>query len=62
MMNLKVKVTDCNLSKELIFLYFDKDASKNKIKQNKNKVKDCVCETPLEEVFFLPDNGTRKTC
>jgi hypothetical protein len=33
--------------------------AKNKIKQNK-KVKDCACETPLAEVFFLPGNGARK--
>jgi hypothetical protein len=31
-----------------------------KKKQNKNKVKDCACETPLAEVFFLPSNGARK--
>jgi hypothetical protein len=31
-----------------------------KIKQNKNKVKDCACKTPLAEVFFLPGNSARK--
>jgi hypothetical protein len=33
-----------------------------KIKKIKtiNKVKDCACETPLAEIFFLPDNGARK--
>jgi hypothetical protein len=31
-----------------------------KKKQNKNKEKDCACETPLAEVFFLPGNGARK--
>jgi hypothetical protein len=34
--------------------------AKNKIKQNKNKVKDCACETPLAEVFILPGNDARK--
>jgi hypothetical protein len=37
-----------------------KDASKNKIKQNNNKVKGWKRETPLAEIFFLPDNGARK--
>jgi hypothetical protein len=34
-----------------------------KTKQSKtiNKVKECACETPLAEVFFLPGNGARKT-
>jgi hypothetical protein len=30
------------------------------MKQNKNKVKDCACETPRAEVFFLPGNNARK--
>jgi hypothetical protein len=30
------------------------------MKKNKNKVKDCACETPLAKVFFLPGNGARK--
>jgi hypothetical protein len=34
--------------------------AKNKMKQNKNKVKDCACENPLAEVFFLPGDGARK--
>jgi hypothetical protein len=34
--------------------------AKVKIKQNKNKVKDGACETPLAEIFFLPGNGARK--
>jgi hypothetical protein len=29
-----------------------------KIKES--KVKDCACETPLAEVFFLPGNGANK--
>jgi hypothetical protein len=37
-----------------------KDASKNKIKQNNNKVKDWKRESPLAETFFLPGNGARK--
>jgi hypothetical protein len=37
-----------------------KDASKNKIKQNNNKVKDWKRETPLAEILFLPSNGARK--
>jgi hypothetical protein len=37
-----------------------KDASKNKIKQNNNKVKDWKRETPLAEILFLPGNGTTK--
>jgi hypothetical protein len=42
-------------------LYFwQKDASKNKVKQNKDTVKDCACKTPFAEVFFLPSNGARK--
>jgi hypothetical protein len=58
---LKVKVTEYQLSKELIFCIFDKnDVSKNKIKQNNNKVKDWKRETPLAEIFCLPDNGARK--
>jgi hypothetical protein len=45
------------------FCIFDKTMqAKNKIKQNKNKVKDCACETPLAEVFFLPGNSARKKC
>jgi hypothetical protein len=30
------------------------------MKESKDKVKDCACETLLAEVFFLPGNGTRK--
>jgi hypothetical protein len=42
-------------------LYFDKkDARKNKVKQNNNKVKDWKRETPLAEILFLPGNGARK--
>jgi hypothetical protein len=37
-----------------------KDASKNKIKQNNNKVKDWKRETLLAEILFLPRNGARK--
>jgi hypothetical protein len=47
--------------KELFFCIFDKkDASKNKVKQNNNKVKDWKRETPLAKIFFLPGNGARK--
>jgi hypothetical protein len=35
-------------------------ASKNKIKQNNNKVKDWKPEIPLTEILFLPGNGARK--
>jgi hypothetical protein len=42
-------------------LYFLlKDASKNKIKQNNNKVKDWKRETPLTEILFLPGNSVKK--
>jgi hypothetical protein len=34
--------------------------AKIKIKQKNNKVKDWKRETPLAEIFFLPDNGARK--
>jgi hypothetical protein len=37
-----------------------KRCKQNKIKQNNNKVKDWKRETPLAEIFFLPDNGARK--
>jgi hypothetical protein len=37
-----------------------KNASKNKIKQNNNKVKGWKQETPLAEILFLPGNGARK--
>jgi hypothetical protein len=37
-----------------------KDASKNKIKQNNNKVKDWKRETPLAEILFFPGNDARK--
>jgi hypothetical protein len=37
-----------------------KNASKNKIKKNNNKVKDWKRETPLAEILFLLDNGARK--
>jgi hypothetical protein len=47
--------------KELFFCIFDKkDASKNKIKQNNNKLKDWKRETPLAEILFLLGNGARK--
>jgi hypothetical protein len=36
------------------------NASKNKIKQNNNKVKDWKRETPLAEILFLPGNSARK--
>jgi hypothetical protein len=36
------------------------DASKNKVKQNNNKLKDWKRETPLAEIFFFPGNGARK--
>jgi hypothetical protein len=37
-----------------------KDACKNKVKKNINKVKDWKRETPLAEILFLPGNGARK--
>jgi hypothetical protein len=47
--------------KELIFFVFlIKDASKNKINQNNNKVKNWKRETSLPEILFLPVNGARK--
>jgi hypothetical protein len=42
-------------------LYFrKKDASKNKVKQNNNKVKDWKRETPLAEIFFPPATAPKK--
>jgi hypothetical protein len=56
----KVKVTEYQLSKELFFVFSIKNASKNKIKQNNNKVKDWKRETYLAEILFLPGKGARK--
>jgi hypothetical protein len=53
---LKVKVTEYQLSKDLIFFVF----LIKRCKQNNNKVKDWKRETPLAEILFLPGNGARK--
>jgi hypothetical protein len=57
---LKVKVTECKLSKELIFFCIFDNKMQAKIKQNNNKVKDWKRETPLAKIFFLPGSGARK--
>jgi hypothetical protein len=49
-----------NYKRTNIFVFSIKYASKNKIKQNNNKVKYWKQETPLAEILFLPNIGARK--